>query len=245
MFKNLGTILSVGPLESTKIRCFNPGLWPVKSRWVQTSRSHGESAFTLIEVVAALMLSAILMLAVTSVMSQAMKLRIGVDRAAETLRGDELLRDQLRRDWTLAETCLATADGFWLTGMLLRDDGGGRMLHRSAIVRYQIATGVGLNPVANETDSWLLRIQWPVENVTALQPTIGGRASVEPIFHGINAIKLVTDRLEPLPLSAANITDPSSILQMQRSDVPSFVQVVLDGVDDDPIWSHTIRRLDE
>ena len=197
------------------------------------NRSFQTRGFTLIEVVVALTLSAVLMIVVTTVMGQAITLRNDVAAAAATLPGDELLRDQLTRDWTLADAVLVADDGFWLLGQLLRDDASGRMTQRPAVVRYRVVDAAG---------RWLTRTQWAVDHV-ASSPAVSGRASVQPLFAGVDGVEVTTDRLRPLPRVPAAVSDPAVMWRTRTSEIPGWVAVSFSRPIGEPLTC-TIRRRD-
>lgn len=103
----------------------------------------GRSAFTLIELLIAVVLGAMLMAAVVTTMRLTIRHRTQLESIAPQLSSSAALLDQLRRDVTNAQTFAAAPNSLWLTGNLARDPDTGNAMHQPAMVQYRITSLAG------------------------------------------------------------------------------------------------------
>ncbi|TWT82574.1 hypothetical protein CA13_40370 [Planctomycetes bacterium CA13] len=159
------------------------------------------SALTLIEMIVALVLSAVLMFVLISVTRQTLSLRDDAIRFAEQLQGNELLSDQLRRDIMLSRSISVLPDGFLLSGNVHRDTRALLSTQQPASVRYRVIRSFSHSksiPAESSDDvrpsdkgvGWLFRDQWRVDPRTGQWLEV----SREPVWRGVSAM-LVSSNL--------------------------------------------------
>ncbi|QDT08813.1 prepilin-type N-terminal cleavage/methylation domain-containing protein [Planctomycetes bacterium K23_9] len=178
------------------------------------------SAFTLIEMVVATVLSAILLVVLLGVSRQTLMLRDSAMRIAEQLAGTELLEDQFQRDFSQADRLTVLPDGVLLQGAIYRSDGGLISNHQTATVRYRVM----LLPSSKEPIvPWLFREQWQVDPST--NQIVG--AMSQPIWRGTAAMTISSNTIAAL----SNRSDDEGLLgddsQVPVDAMPENVQIHL------------------
>lgn len=153
------------------------------------------TAFTLIEMIVAIALSAMLLLLVSVISRQALRSQAFAAQTAASVSRNEWLIDQFQRDVAHAEQIAIQSDGFWLSGSLQRDPILLMANQRMATVRYRVARlTLDATSESMTTNSpgnlWLVREQM----------SGGGRdISVEPIWRGVARIMVTSDTIDALP----------------------------------------------
>ncbi|MGB7344297.1 MAG: prepilin-type N-terminal cleavage/methylation domain-containing protein [Pirellulaceae bacterium] len=178
------------------------------------------SAFTLIEMVVATVLSAILLVVLLGVSRQTLMLRDSAMRIADQLAGTELLEDQFQRDFAQADRLMVLPDGVLLQGAIYRGNGGLNANHQSATVRYRVKS---LPSSKEPTTPWLFREQWQVDPNT--NQIVG--AISQPIWRGSTAMKISSNTIAAL----STRSDDEGLLgddsQVPFDAMPENVQVQL------------------
>lgn len=158
---------------------------------VKYSSVHNRFAFTLLELVVATVLLAVLVTAVVSVLRVLLAESKIVDGTAATVLPESLAR-QLRRDVTNARSYRLANSQLDLLGYVAQDADSGRPLLTMAIASYQVRpTGRG---------GLLLRVQQSLD-AGAGTASLTGTTRLQPLWHGVGAIGLTSSYLDTRDVS--------------------------------------------
>lgn len=135
-----------------------------------------EAAFTLVELIVAILLGAMLMVATTSVMRLALATSGRVRGSADASVANESLRRQLIRDITHSVRFSVAGNLLELDGYVHRDEASGLATQRWSTVRYVVGR-------IDQTPT-LFRHQ-----------ATTGRVQVEPLWYGVSDLRVQTNQM--------------------------------------------------
>ncbi len=193
--------------------------------------SKSRRGMTLIEMIVATVLSAILMVVLLGVSRRTMRLRGEAVRVAESLRDNELLVRQWRRDFLHGEAMLPLIDGVVIRGAIHRDPQTQTTTQQPAFVRYQVVGGNGR--------VWLLRHQWRIDPESG-RPT---DPQSEPVFMGLAAMTVSSDRVDAFDrASEAERLWDAEMSGATMPDMPTTIDIRLLDDQGNALVRHRIRH---
>jgi prepilin-type N-terminal cleavage/methylation domain-containing protein len=169
--------------------------------------------FTLIEMVVALTLSAILLVILNGVLQRC----FAEMRAAQNdplVHSTTLLVEQLRRDFTNARQLRMGPNRFELVGFLQRDT--------KSLVSTQLPARVVYEIRKNGKQALLIRIQYVQTNAMSVT------ASVEPVWEGLESMTLMSDQLGAIAeLTSTPLDNRSNAVDLTENRVPTPLRLTL------------------
>jgi len=194
------------------------------------------TAFTLIELVVALLLGTLLLITLMGVLRHSFSV-VGTSLSDEplTMRRDVLI-EQLRRDLTNARRMQVGINRFELAGFIHRDPATLIATHRPARVLYEVRKNGRLS------------ILFRTQTDEALALTSQSGQLVEPVFLGAGDLVVSTNRIGAFSDAdqiGLGIQGKSNASAARRLEVPGSVQVVLTDQRGRTVINQTFTRLRE
>lgn len=190
------------------------------------------TALTLIELIVAMALSAMLLTVLLGVTRRTLAVRDATMRRAGQIGDADRVRQQLQRDLQHADSMVVLDDGFSVIGNVFRDPASTTATHQPGMVRYRVGRSF-----AGDDSGWLFRDQY----VTGLGGNGWQLAESQPVWRGIATIAISSDFI--MDLSALTIDEPQFFggqVDSSTRTMPPTIRVVVIRTDGAVLIDHNV-----